>query len=1268
MRFNIRKMTTNFLCIFAIFAINFNNLIANDDVYQQNINATYNELIYESCVCHKATEFELIRKNSGEGSIPDSITQDINQVYSACKEDVAKSMEGVLQSKNVELLSYVGRGLFNQLRQLSINSIAQNKRTIKLTNSQLNTNSTCNEALNTNYQQLADQIDSSGNESLTECFNLIEMERRRDCLFRNRQSDLIKSFEYVVIADPVEQDKEELQEKPTQEFVVSGFVNQELERQRQLIQQTVDRFCSCSYVKTTAQVIECVKIVRDNAPDAQDASALASNEKMEKYLGTLVCNSSSAKEELGDDYLLSCLEGTKSKSACRDALETRLNNLYCFNKEKEPNCLSGLKDVVLSYNHRKVVTPCQEGNRPSDLTVIECEDIAAYQFLLNSNSANFIKYLCPVNWDQCEESTTAQGEAKNQYCRSKKEHSDCKEKVVGTMLRLGEQAYANYSIAGALRGLTAEKLATSKNPEEPNDCDVTTTNYWSPKTGSTRFKTDKSNDACLLQKFVVDNNMNHIDQEIISMCALEQKEKSVPNLSSLNSEQKSSLLARDLTSAEAKAAVECYYQKNIKIDDQALMAELEGKYCKAELYSSALCTPEKWNSDANSCKKECMNRLLSRSFAAVDPECMEAHKDDPIARKICSIRSKLNSLASNNFPVTSCFNEQAFPNREQRNQCMNTVKDLEKRMSDCLETSKPLECINTLLDDEKLAQFHDANCSEDAQKQGQCFSILNEYVNSMLAWQQPSLIDTASVGTCVAEGYQNSPRGILECRMMKLSQYGYNNRNAYIDRNFYCQTGEVPAESAQCNAFSVPYVPESPTDGLALLNDVGSTSTIPGPQPAPGQGDQTVPSAAPIASVVAVTGAGAITSNPSAELNDISRGITVDGKPVSMKSSLLSGAKGDGFFGFIKDFKYLRFMGKKHPPACRAIGRAALMRVLGTVGGALTVYLVHKKVMEKYKEKKENELNDGSDPNNTALRNEQNVQIKAMDHIKQGYKGVLAGLGVKIAFNLLARGITQPAIAAEQLRVSQGQPATVCKSDGGYTNSSILPTNTTDSNVNDPEENAYIDIIVPNDKTEEYFVSQLESKETVPELQIAFEEYSAVTMGTKNRSMTVSEYESKKFQYMLEEINFEDEEIGHIDILRSGFISLVQTTSDLILPKVHAMGGDSSQIISFGMMILPQLLKGGNNKSQDTDNSKESNGRDTAQTNAVTADDTCLATVCLQDGDQTAANNVTTDTKIQGDTESRLAAFDAYTKNEFGGSTSLEGSSEEPETPDIGAQ
>lgn len=1231
----LQGLTSNFLWILLFITTlgHLDVLRAQDtDVYEANSKALYDSLVFQGCSCHKATEVELTRQI--DMSATDGATKleaDLDQVYTACKADVLSALNKVKTERAADLNNFVGTGFFDQLRELALNEIRTNENILKLTNSNLNTNSTCNSALNQNYTQLASQIEEDPNSTLNECFNKPTLEERRECLYTYRTNHLIDSYTYVTFPNPTQQDQRDLNEEVTEGFVISDFVKEELENQRQIINGLISKFCKCDYVKTTAQQIECAKLIRDIAPSAENHAALSANEKLEAYMGTLICREgdSIADAQLSDDYLQSCLKG-QDKANCLSRLNQRLKQLYCF--ENERNCVQDLKNIVLDYNHRKVVEPCRDGERVEGFDRVQCEEIAAAQFLLNANSANFIKYLCPVDWDDCEESTTKTGEEQDQYCRNKKANSECKAIVVNQMLAQGEAAYSNYSFQGVLKGLTKDKI---NNSDDGKGCDTKESEVWLPSSSASKFRTDKSNDACLLQKFVIENNMNHIDQEIITMCALDIKEKSVGDIASLDEAAKQELLARPLDAQQVASAVTCYYAKNINIDDQALMSELETKYCRPELYSSKMCTPAKWTSDQNACRKECMNRLLSRSFAAVDPECMTAHPEDPVARKICSIRSKLTSLATNNFPVTSCFNEEAFPNRAQRQECMDKAKSLEERMQECMQSPTPLVCINEMIDSGELANYHDQSCSQEDQLQGKCFSILNEYVNSMLAWQQPDLLEVASVSTCVNEGYANTPKGQLECKMMKLSQYGYNNRNAYIDRNFYCQQGEEVNASSQCNAYNVPYVPASPTDGLALLDDVGAQ---PAPAPAPaGNPSQTNGNGAAALTTLAAT-TGATNANLGGSGGEITA--TIDGREISAnRSSLLSGARGDGFFGFIKDFRYLKFMGKNHPPVCRALGRAAFVRVLGTVGGVLTAYVVHKNVMKKYKEKQEEQQNQSDDPNNTSLKNEGNVQITAMDHIKQGYKGALAGLGVKMAFNLVARGVANTALTTEQSRVASGQPPTVCRAEGENPNDTI--NNATN---NEPEENVEARIIIPQKKYEKYFNQQIEQSESVAEVKLHFEEYSSVVFNQRHSSLSEKEYNDKEFQLMLEDVvTMNDPET--LDYIKFGFKNMISTTTNLIIPKAHAEM-NMMQIIPMITLLAPLLNR---SSSDDNDDNTSSNGaapsRNTAAAQAVNGPTQGDATTIGTELVQRSVENDTTDRQMAVDRQAEIDAINTAIQN-----------------------
>jgi hypothetical protein len=114
----------------------------------------------------------------------------------------------------------------------------------------------------------------------------------------------------------------------------------------------------------------------------------------------------------------------------------------------------------------------------------------------------------------------------------------------------------------------------------------------------------------------------------------------------------------------------------------------------------------------------------------------------------------------------------------------------------------------------------------------------------------------------------------------------------------------------------------------------------------------------------------------------------------------------DEKFDLFRSFKNMKF--KRHPDhLCKQIGKGATLRVIGTVAGVVTAGIVHAVVMKNYKEEK--------------------GQAKAFDHLKQGWKGVLAGVGVKLAFNAMANLIYKDTQAKATTVIVAEQRVPVCK-------------------------------------------------------------------------------------------------------------------------------------------------------------------------------------------------------------------------------------------------
>lgn len=1131
------------------------------------VKSMFLENVNDACSCHsQGTRMRISQAKNENSALTDAqIGEDQNKIITDCRKLV---MDTISSTRQGDVMTKFQQNFIDDAfiawDAVVKNQLASNTQRVTLTNTALSVPIACtNEAeIEIDESLVTPEVDEAavlddavaGLTSVT-CYSVEDVNPRSDCL-GVVSNPPVGAVDTVVTGNDFVPNPTDISTIVGEANPIDELIAQRMQEEQENLQAKIEQHCQCQAVQTKAQVLACLDLVNENYENGEATSGL------DQWKGTLVCSSQQTAEFNQDSYLLNCLNGPEP-GKCKERLNTRVGMLYCMlnTQDNLEACVNGLRDLVLDYNHRKVVDPCRDDVRPSSIsTRNECEEIAAYQFLLNNHSVNFFQALCPIDWSGCDK------EGDEKRCRPQIfGEFECKKRLVNQMLDLDDQLFKTNTMAGFSRGLTKARIV-EKLQGEVAETDVTT-----PLSSASKFKSDKSNDGALLQMFAVENNMNHIDMDILTYC----KHQELPEDIAYNNQNASEYMGKIIT---------CYYNRNVYIADEELMDRVKEKYCKPQLYTSKNCG---WTGENTmQCEKECMNRLISRTFSEVDPECLT--KPNPMEQKLCSLKKNLTTLAENSFPVTSCFNELRFPNRDDRRNCQDIAKSLDEEVQACLKDNEfPLQCIDDLMKKSEPMAYHQ-ECSDEQQQAGECFSILNEYINSMIAWNGLQ----ASPEQCVQEGYANDQRGQLECEMMVLAQDDYSNSNSFIDRQFYCQTNETRSTggTVECNDFSTVYVAQSSVSGLSAIGDGDLQNLNPPGPPGPiarttGGNGSTGGSGGGRGSSSGANGAipFAAVAGGSGLSYDDSPVVNVNGNEVGLNSSLLSGAKGNGFFGFLKDFKYVKF--RHHPEEpCKALGKAALTRVIGTVAAGVTVYLVHKNVMKNYKKEKEQEPNDGSDPNNRAVHNTKNVQIKAMDHISQGYKGAIAGMGVKIGMNLIANSITRKAIANEQARMSslraQGLPATptVC-------NSSDIPSRS-ERRAN-RRLNTMNEFILPSEKKPDLFVSNIERAQSEAELRIIFDEYTEFSTGYKVASLTEEEYRQKEFEYMLESVSTTESQQETVDILKSTFKTLITTTSEIIFPSAHAFigGGGGGSIMTLMPLIMPIIANMGK-KDESSNGSK----------------------------------------------------------------------------------
>lgn len=1144
----------------------------------KKLSSIFKNSVVNYCGCHKATERIIVGTKDNNPSLSltdDQLQQDIDQINTLCRSYVMSSFEGSkvagVQEAFEQRTLDEAFGIWENALNERLNAANES---VSLDNTQINVKVICNDQEMVPPEIEEELAQTTNRATHQECLTETDEERRTDCTVQIRTPNQGAVDRTVPGNDFIPNPLDVVTRIVGETNPIDALILEQMNQERENLQQKIQDHCQCQAVQTRAQVLACIDIVNQNYSNGEETDGLA------QWKGTLVCDAAQSAEFRSDQFLLNCIEGPEP-SKCKERLETRLGMLYCFNSEVQTGqCIEGLKNLVLDYNHRKIVDPCRDEVRPQNAgDRNNCEEIAAAQFLLNNHSVNFFQALCPIDWSGCDK------EGDDKRCRPQIfGEYECKNNLVRQMLNYDEELFNENAMVGFNRGLNKARIMKKLEGQIEGE-DVTT-----PSRTAENYKTDKSNDAALLQMFAVENNMNHIDMDIITGCQRQ----------TLNEENAETYNASD----HLAKTIDCYYGNNIYIADEELMAQVKDKYCTPERYTSEMCPIgwEKEGVEAYQCEKQCMNRLISRTFSEVDPECLT--KTTPMQQKLCSIEKNLTILAENSFPVTSCFNEQKFPNRLDRRNCQDVAKKLDEEVQACLQDNEfPLQCIDELMKKTQPIAYHE-NCTDEQQQAGECFSILNEYINSMLAWNNIE----ATQEQCSQMGYFNNSgsntgeetddrRGQLECEMMVLAQDEYSNSNSFIDRQFYCQTNETRSTggTVECNDFSTVYVAQSSVSGLSAIGDGDLQNLTPPGPPGPiarttGGNGSTGGSGGGRGSSSGANGAipFAAVAGGSGLSYDDSPVVNVNGNEVGLNSSLLSGAKGNGFFGFLKDFKYVKF--RHHPEEpCKALGKAALTRVIGTVAAGVTVYLVHKNVMENYKKEKEQEPNDGSDPNNRAVHNTKNVQIKAMDHISQGYKGAIAGMGVKIGMNLIANSITRKAIANEQARMSslraQGLPATptVC-------NSSDIPSRS-ERRAN-RRLNTMNEFILPSEKKPELFVSYIERAQSEAELRIIFDEYTEFSTGYKVASLTEEEYRQKEFEYMLESVSTTETEQETVGILKSTFKTLITTTSEIIFPSANAFigGGGGGSIMTLMPLIMPIIANMGKKDESGSRNNGSSTG------------------------------------------------------------------------------
>lgn len=427
------------------------------------------------------------------------------------------------------------------------------------------------------------------------------------------------------------------------------------------------------------------------------------------------------------------------------------------------------------------------------------------------------------------------------------------------------------------------------------------------------------------------------------------------------------------------------------IVESQLLEELKNRYCPERLLET--------RHDADLCMKMILEQGLRIFDVKIDElkKCEEVAQSAPEAtreavKKKC-IRAVLYSkmLENQMLEVSDCWDKNKYKTVRERLECSENAKRFYRELEACEIMTEPARvqaCLSELEPKDFLRQYLEKKAIkfginvQDCDPEG----VQSVYVQCMLGKlfpgaEQYNMLRGDIINNCNKQG-----TGLLQACTDAVARIDRERLNI-PDNQRLSATQFQNLETQVRNSVTGQPVPTTGTNGATggggTTGQPMPTSGTTGATGVAGTTGQPMPTSG-------TTGAnGTITAGTVAVVAGTGARITRPNSPQEANDQLtnfqqVSQERFDDGPGIFKSFRNMKF--RKHPDhLCKNIGKGAMLRVAGTVGGVITAAVVHMSVMKKHKK-------DGG-------------QSKAFDHLKQAWKGALAGIGVKLAFNTMARMI-----------------------------------------------------------------------------------------------------------------------------------------------------------------------------------------------------------------------------------------------------------------------
>jgi len=419
------------------------------------------------------------------------------------------------------------------------------------------------------------------------------------------------------------------------------------------------------------------------------------------------------------------------------------------------------------------------------------------------------------------------------------------------------------------------------------------------------------------------------------------------------------------------------------ISEKDLLEQMKNRYCPARLFETS--------AEMDTCIQMILDQGL-RIFR-VSPEelkmCEAMAQKEPtdvlkeIAKKKCLRTVMYSKMLENNLlEVARCWNKAEYPTLKDRRKCNEEAQSFYRMLDGCESMTAPESvkaCLGSLSPPEFLRNYLETKAVKFGVDVTSCNVGAPDYLECMLKRLYPSAEDYNLLKANLLSSCNKDGTGVMsECQdaFAQIDQAPMDGQE--LSAKYFEDMDKKVSEIVNN---SPP--PQSDVDDVSTgangLGDAGDTGTNGQPKGYTVDTSDVLSGGSNNATgsvVVAGAGAGSLLMNNKSTGKDANNQLN--------NFSDIASKDLDDSEGLFASFKNIKF--RKHPDhLCQQIGKGAMLRVAGTVGGVVTTAIVHARVMKKHKE-------DGG-------------QGKAFDHLKQAWKGAIAGVGVKLAFNTMAKMI-----------------------------------------------------------------------------------------------------------------------------------------------------------------------------------------------------------------------------------------------------------------------